>query len=86
MNAVDVVRYGHYFVLESIDGVPAEQWETPGVCGIWSVKDILAHLASFEHVLVEAFLSLVEDSSTPTMDRFVAVMQRFNVDEVSRRQ
>ncbi len=71
MNTVDILRYGHLTVIRTLDGVALEDWDTPGVCGWWSVKNIIAHLASFEHVLVEV-LSWVMDETcpTPTLERY----------------
>ncbi len=86
MNTIDVMRYGHETVLEAIDGLPEADWYTPGVCGVWSVKDIIAHLASFEQVLVDTLRSLSGDEPTPTLDRFKANVERFNDDEVARRR
>ena len=48
MNAVDILKYGQQTVLQTIDGFLNSAWETPGACGVWSVKDIIAHLASCE--------------------------------------
>ena len=53
MNAVDILKYGQQTVLQTIDGFPNSAWETPGACGVWSVKDIIAHLTSYEHVLID---------------------------------
>ncbi len=50
MNTVDILKNGHLTVLRTVDGLPDHTWEMGGVCGVWSVKDILAHLASFEGV------------------------------------
>jgi hypothetical protein len=41
MNAVDILKYGHQTVLRTLDGLPEAQWETGGVCGVWSVKKII---------------------------------------------
>ena len=86
MNALDVLKYGHQTVLEAIDGIPDTDWYTEGVSGIWSVKDIIAHLASFEHLLVEVLRSFSGTYPTPTLDRFIADPQRFNDDEVAQRR
>lgn len=85
MNALDVLKYGHQTVLEAIDGIPDTDWYTEGACGIWSVKDIIAHLASHEHLLVEVLRSFSGNFPTPTLDQFIADPQRFNEDEVARR-
>ncbi len=86
MNAVDVMRYGHGTVLGTLDGVPATEWTTPGVCGVWSVKDIVAHLASYELVLVEVLTALGDGGPTPLLDRFRDLGSGFNDAEVAARQ
>ena len=53
MNPADVLKYGHSFVTRTIEGLPLTNWETEGVCGVWSVKDIIGHLAMYEHLLTE---------------------------------
>ena len=53
MNPADVIKYGHLTVLKTLENLPELQWEVGGVCGIWSVKDIMSHLASYEHMLEE---------------------------------
>lgn len=86
MNAADVLKYGHLTVLGTIDGLPDTAWDLPGVCGVWSTKDIIAHLASFEHILEEVLSSMVEDGPTPTLDRYLASETEFNDAEVARRK
>ena len=85
MNAVDVLRYGHGTVLATLEGVPSAEWTTPGVCGVWSVKDIVAHLASYEVALVDVLTSLTKGGPTPTLDRFKEG-RVFNDAEVAARQ
>ena len=53
MNPADVLKYSHSFVTRTLDGLSFANWETEGVCGIWSVKDIIGHLAFYEHLLTE---------------------------------
>jgi len=55
MHAVDVLHYGHLTILHAIENLPEGDWLTPNVCGHWSTKEIIAHLASFERALTEAF-------------------------------
>jgi uncharacterized protein (TIGR03083 family) len=86
MNATDVMRYGHGTVLATLDGLPPAQWSTPGVCGVWSVKQIVAHLASYELVLGEVLASLAGGTdSTPFLDRFKDPAGDFNDAEVAAR-
>lgn len=86
MNAVDVLKYGHQTVLKTIEGLPQEAWETPGVCGVWSVKEIIAHLASYEQVLVDVLNSLQNEEPTPTLDAFYTSYETFNDAEVAKRR
>jgi hypothetical protein len=30
MNAVDILKYGHLTVLQTLDGFPESAWDTPG--------------------------------------------------------
>jgi len=78
MNAIDILKYGHRTVLNTIDDLPESEWQTNGVCGVWSVKDIISHLASFEHILVEVLNLFLGGGSTPLLDRMVAEGDRFN--------
>jgi hypothetical protein len=41
-------------LLAAIDGLTEEQMMQPGAAGIWSVKDILAHLIAWEAELITA--------------------------------
>lgn len=86
MNASDVLRYGHLTLLGTLDGLPEEAWDTPGACGVWSVKDILAHLASYELVLVDILGSFGEGGPTPCLDRFTGQGPSFNDLEVEARR
>lgn len=87
MYAHDVLKYGHIVVLESIDGLHHEDWLTPNVCGVWTVREIIAHLASFEHLLVDILGQILDDAPTPTMNRFLEEgNERFNDLEVAERQ
>lgn len=86
MNTGDVLKYGHLTVQRSIDGLAEADWHSPGVCGVWSVKEILAHLASFEQMLADLLKSLLGSSDTLTLDRFRQAPVAFNDDEVARRR
>jgi uncharacterized damage-inducible protein DinB len=86
MNATDIVTYGQRTVFQTIDGFPATAWETPGACGFWSVKDILAHLTSYELILVDILGSFTGGDATPTLNAFLAAGAQFNDDEVNRRK
>ena len=86
MNAVDILKYGQQTVLQTIDGFPETAWETPGACGVWSVKDIIAHLASYERVLVDILTTFTSGGSTPVLNSFIELGGQFNDSEVNRRK
>src|SRR5256886_5248310 len=86
MNAVDILKYGHLTVLQTIDGFPESAWEISGACGVWSVKDIIAHLASYEHVLVDVLSTFVSSGPTPYLSKFTDPDNNFNNTEVAARK
>jgi hypothetical protein len=87
MNPVDVLKYGHQTALRTLDSVPQTEWNTPGVCGVWSVKDIVAHLASYEHMLVDVLNSFLDGGPTPYLEKMGALGPLgFNDAEVAARQ
>jgi uncharacterized damage-inducible protein DinB len=86
MNAADILKYGHRTVLQTIADLSADAWETPGACGVWSCKDIIAHLASFEHVLVDILATFLGGDPTPSLDQFRDPNSDFNDAQVALRQ
>ncbi|HEU0003154.1 MAG TPA: DinB family protein [Ktedonobacteraceae bacterium] len=86
MNATDILKYGQLTVLQAIEGFPETAWETPGACGVWSVKDIIAHLASYEEVLVDVLSGFVGRHPTPYLDKFTELGGQFNDIEVGIRK
>ena len=86
MNAADILKYGQGTVLQTIEGFPEAAWEKSGACGVWSVKDILAHLASYEEVLVDILSAFVGRHATPYLDKFTGSGNQFNDTEVERRR
>jgi hypothetical protein len=87
MHIQDLYEYGHQSFVSAIDNLPDDAWEIPGACGDWSVKEVVAHLASFERVLVEVLQSLRgATSETPMLKRFIYEFAQFNEDEVFKRR
>jgi uncharacterized protein (TIGR03083 family) len=86
MNALDVLKYGHRTLLASVEGLPDADWEAPGAAGEASVKDLFAHLASMEHVLVEVLNSLLDGGPTPYLDAMREQGDQFNDDQIARRR
>lgn len=86
MNALDVLKYGNNTLQRTVAGVPPAQWDTPNVCGWWSVRHIVAHLASFELTLEEVFGLFLDGGATPYLDAMMSDPQRFNDEKVAARQ
>ena len=86
MNAVDILKYGNRTFHQTLPRIPMEEWTTPGVCGIWSVKEIVAHLASYEELLVDILRSFLDGEQTPRLDRYLALGSSFNDTTVAERQ
>jgi hypothetical protein len=86
MNVTDILNYGHQTLVRSVEGLPDSEWHKSGVCGVWSVKDIVGHLASYEHLLVEVLSSFLGSGPTPYMNKMAAGLEQFNDNEVALRQ
>ena len=86
MNADDVFRYGHLTILGAADGFPAAHWETPGACGVWSAKDVLAHLASYELATADVFAGILGEEPSPTLGLMLSRGAAFNDSQVEERR
>ena len=86
MNAQDVLKYGQRTALAAIDEFPDTSLDVAGACGTWSVKDIIAHLASYENVLIDILSGFVGRHPTPHLDRYLELGERFNEVEVEKRR
>lgn len=67
MNTTDILKYGHRDVLKTLDKLPMSAWSTGGVCGAWSVKDIVGHLAAYELMLQEVLAPFVGQETAMTL-------------------
>lgn len=87
MNAEDVLMYGSKTFLDTLERFPKDKVNEPNACGMWSVKDVVAHMASEEEVLVEVLKGLVGESGpTPLLDEMAQGAKEFNVREVEKRK
>lgn len=86
MNVGDVLKYGHQMVVQAVDGLAEPDWLTPGVCGAWTVKDVVAHLASVELLIADVVGTFVGSGPTPHLDAFNRKDPRYNDEEVARRR
>jgi Mycothiol maleylpyruvate isomerase N-terminal domain len=86
MNADDVFRYGHLTVLGAVDAFPNVHWETSGVCGVWSAKDVIAHLASYELATADAFAGILGEEPSETLGLLLSRGEAFNDSQVEQRR
>jgi hypothetical protein len=68
MNLHDILKYGHHTVVQAIDGYPEAAWHEAGAVGVWSPKDIVAHLATFELLMVDVLRTVLGEGPTPYLD------------------
>ena len=84
MNVRKALHIEHQQVLTTTDAVT--NWEQVGVCGAWSTKDVLAHLTSYEQLLIEALESIPQpDTATPLIDAWRNDLDAFNERQVEQR-
>jgi hypothetical protein len=85
MNLVDVLKYGDTFLLGVLASVPQTEWNRPGVCGHWSVREILAHVGSYEELLVDLLRDFSGGVPGPLLDEFFQDPTGFNDLQVAQR-
>lgn len=86
MNTNDILKYGHRTFTTALESIPQSDWNISGVCGVWSVKDIVAHLASYETFLVQVLNAVIDpNTETPMLTGLAAGYDAFNDAEVNKR-
>lgn len=87
MNTLDILFYGDKTVQDAIKDFPENEKTTPGVCGVWSTKDVLAHLTSYEIMLQELIASFIKPhTKTPTLNQMNRAYHAFNAKQVNKRK
>jgi hypothetical protein len=86
MNLDDVLKYGHQTVMNSINGLDEADSLVSGVCGFWTVRDIIAHLSSHELLLRDILNQFLGKMTTPDLDNYLAQGYTFNDLEVDKRK
>lgn len=86
MNMSEALQNANLLVIRALDGLPEEEWDMPGACGDWSVKDIVAHLASYEHVIVDILNTFLGGELTSTVKHWMSSRATFNAEEVEARK
>jgi hypothetical protein len=85
MDASELLQKSNLMAIQEVDGFPEVGWDIPGACGDWSVKDIIAHLASYEHVANDVLKTFQGDEPTPIILKFLHHLDEFSNTEVEER-
>ncbi len=64
-DVLEQIRRARGALLTAIEGLPDDALLRPGVVGFWSVKDILAHLTTWESELITALAQLDRPTRVP---------------------
>lgn len=86
MDAVEALKESQQTLLQALAGLSPADEETPGACGEWSVKNIVAHLASFAWVVNDVLATFCGEELTPRLTRRLELGDRFIDVEVNARQ
>lgn len=82
MNPQDILKYGDQFLMRTLEAFPEERRYAAGAVGYWSAKDVVAHLGSYELVLVEVLQNMLRPGPAPLRQQFMADGQAFNDQQV----
>lgn len=64
-DVLEQIRQARGALLMAIEGLPDDAMLRPGVVGFWSVKDMLAHLTTWESELITALAQLDKPTRVP---------------------
>ena len=86
MDAKDILYYGRYEVTKALENLAYSHWNKTGVTTAWSVKDVMAHLASYELLLRDALNFVLGIGPTPYLDQMNESPDKFNEVQVGLRK
>lgn len=87
MHMHDIIKYGDMEIVKATSKIPHEFWDLPNACGTWSIKNIVAHLASYELLLIDSLSSLLDATApTPTLNELFKLGDAWNDAEVDKRK
>ena len=85
MDAVTIMFYGNRTFLGSLEGLDVAHWESPNVCGVWSVKNIISHMAATEWLFADVFGMFTGATERPMFERYSATYATWNDETVAER-
>ncbi len=87
MNTKIILKRGHLSFLRQIETIPGTLVDKKGACGEWTVKDIIAHICSYERLLTEVLQSTLDKGKTvPSLVVMGNDHEAFNSLEVKNRK
>lgn len=86
MTVIEQLENAHLLVIQTVDNLPELEWDMPMSEGGWTVKDTIAHLASYEHLVADMCHVVLQDSTpTPTITQYTQQGADFNQTQVAAR-
>ena len=86
MAVAEQLENAHLLVISTVDNLPELEWDMPMSEGGWTVKDSIAHLASYELILKDVLRTFADDASeTPYLARYLHSNDDLRREEVSAR-
>lgn len=86
MNASEELENVHLLVVQTLDNLPESEWETPIADDGWTVKDIVSHITSYVHVLLDMCHESTNDgTSTPYLTDYLEHNTGFDQRQVDER-
>jgi uncharacterized damage-inducible protein DinB len=76
----------HLMTIQALDNLAEEDWDLPNACGSWSIKEIVAHLASYELTLLDVLNTFRGQEPTAAIGTLLQNGAEFNAQEVEKRR
>ena len=71
---------------DAIQGLPRHSLMEPGVVGRWSIRDVLAHISTWEEEAMKALLVILEGGPLPRYSTLYGGIDAFNAQAQERKQ
>jgi hypothetical protein len=71
--------------MESFAGLTDDMLMEPGVVGYWSVRDVLAHISTWEEEAIKVFILILDGKPVPLYRRYGGI-DAFNAREQERKR
>ena len=86
MNISEIIKWGDIELAGGFKGLYKKGWQKVGVTSKWSARELLAHLVSYEWLLVDALKHVLKQGPTPTLDAMNEDYDKFNDNQVEVRK